>query len=183
MGPAPELSEVEDAHTYAEALGALSDDVVSAIAACRKLRDSALAADCRWAIVRVLGAQDTEAAADLCRELPKRDGDECFFILAETSLEPRWCVEAGYHRYSCRIHAFRAELSRWVPPDARPGEVEEEALRRMESLQLSPTDPGPWNFLYLHVLGAKRRVDVEVCGAVELTLARARCEAAALERS
>lgn len=175
--------EVRSARRYAEALAALPHSPALAADHCRAVAMPELAADCRWAVVEVVGATDPEAGARLCRELPKKRGDECFFLLAEASRVPRWCEEAGYYEYQCRMHAFRDGLEDWVPDDAAPGQIEAEAQAQMQGLGLSTQDPGPWNFLYMRVLGGQPRVAPEVCTPVTSELARSRCEAVVLGRS
>lgn len=164
---------------HAEALAKLETAPQEAAALCLRVTDPQLQADCAWATVERLGAEDLSASQALCAALPEADAGECWFRLAEASGQASLCERAGPHALDCRMHLLTRDLS-WMPANARPGSFEAEALAHVEAVGLTAEDPRPWSALYRWVLGRQRPLDRGSCAQAPDASRQEACAATAL---
>jgi hypothetical protein len=157
----PNDGTATDARAYAEALRSGDCSAVRAV----ELRD-----DCLVAAVERSG---DDRCADVRGD---RARGECWFRLAEHRRDASLCERAAPYVDDCAMHVLTDGFSDWLPKDARPGEIEDEAAGRIAAAGLSPDDPRPWSAVYRTVLGRARPFDRASCAAVADATRREACE-------
>jgi hypothetical protein len=150
-----------DARAYAEALRS---------GACASIHDDDLRDDCLVATVERTGE-------DHCDDVRgERARGECWFRLAEHRRDASLCAKAAPYVDDCAMHVLSDGFATWLTKGARPGEIEDEAARRIAEAGLSPDDPRPWSAVYRTVLSRIRPFDRGACAAVRDPVRREACE-------
>lgn len=160
---AGEARDARDAHRYRD--GLRSGD-------CDPIRDPLLRDDCRLATIR-----KRPLAEDPCG--PIRDPaliSECWFVLAERERDPALCARAGAFRDDCALHVLSRAFPRWIDPQTRPGDPQEQELvDRIAQIGMAPDDPRPWSAWYRWVLSQGAPLDRAACRAVPDPMRREAC--------
>jgi hypothetical protein len=160
------VKEPQDARDlHRQALTLLPQDPDAAALICPQIDAMDLRADCTWAVVETLAPDDAAKGHALCLELPGAFGEECWFLLGETAMDPAACASAGSLADDCRMHVVSNRFMQDFR-DAEPGQVEEQAQQVVIWAGLAPRDPRPWSALYRGVLLNRRPLDPSRCDAV-----------------
>lgn len=148
-----------DAQQVAAVLRAAQDRPDAATEICGALPSGRWRAECVISAVERLAAHQPALAEGLCAQLEEDEGGvdahECWFQLAERSLDVALCVRAGSFVEDCRIHVWTARVPKLTSAQVAEGAPLEPALA---GLALSatehgfgPADPRPWTALYRHL--------------------------------
>ena len=146
-----------------------ASDARQALAACDALNDGQASASCRVDVVRRHGLLD-EA---LCGELsPGAWRDECFFVMAETTVmggNPDGarvlCASAGRQRGACQGHVLLATYRRILAQCAHPVDCLESARPLVTRAVGEPPDTleRAWSDFYFQGLGSVEPLSLEPC--------------------
>ncbi|MCB9760293.1 MAG: hypothetical protein H6739_10695 [Alphaproteobacteria bacterium] len=157
-----------DPQRLAEALALAGTDPAAAAPVCEGIQDAGMRQDCLWSAAEALGAVDPEAAAALCARFDDLTAEECWFQLAEATLDPAYCPKAGRFSQRCALHMYKRRLNDWMDLERhRPGTVEAEARAHMTEVGLRVESPGGWYATYRFLVARDREMDPETCGDVD----------------
>jgi hypothetical protein len=177
------------AQTLSTALAAVRARPRAALEACAAVDDPRWRGDCLIAAVERLAARDEAAAAALCEAVPRpEEADECWFQLAERSGAAQRCGQAGRFADDCRLHAWVAGMSAWLParPSADPAvPAPEWAADVVQAASIAAKDAGfdaqderPWTALFRQLHARADRPDPRLCGDFEAMGRAEACQAA-----
>ncbi len=91
---------------------------------------------------------------------------ECWFVLAEATMDPSLCPQAVPYADDCALHVLSAGFRALGEPGTRPGEHEAEVSARIQRAGLAVGDPRPWSAWYRQVLAGVVPFDRGACDAV-----------------
>lgn len=148
---------------HAEALAKLEDAPAEAAGICPEIASRPLRADCTWAVVEQLDAEDQDQAEDLCGALQGRNEAECWFLYAEASEQLEACQKAGDFQEDCASHLLGLSAKEWLPKGAKPGEFEEMAQPYVEASGLHPQHHIAWSVLYRQMFRGQQPFDLGSC--------------------
>ncbi|HJN73378.1 MAG TPA: hypothetical protein QGF58_05525 [Myxococcota bacterium] len=148
-------------------------DLTTAAAACGRIDEDSLRGECASHVVRELGSEDIEAAAEACEVASGAWRDECLFVLAEIDPSPaadsaRWCRQAGRYTISCLMHLWQGEAASLK----REHPMEEAVQRYAEALAWAGEDLDDtltrraWGLFYRTELDPARPLDTSSCAAL-----------------
>ena len=147
------------------ACGSRAPDVGDYVAAlkdghCERVRETTLRDDC-------LSALAEHDGIDHCREASEgRATDECFFQLAESSQDVKWCGQAGGFADDCRLHHLSRQFRGMATTRVGADDTEDDVARAIRAAGLADDDPRPWSAWYREILGRQRPLDRSRCTTV-----------------
>ena len=162
-GADPEAAPARDAHRYRDGLRS---------GKCDPIQDPLLRDDCWLATIR-----KKPLAQDPCGPIQDQALlSECWFVLAERERDPALCAKAGAFRDDCALHVLSRAFPRWIDPQTRPGDPQEQELvDRIAQIGMAPDDPRPWSAWYRWVLGQRAPLDRAACHAAPDPMRRDAC--------
>lgn len=157
--PAPKPVHV-DAQLYAEALQLLETDPARGVGQCEQLVSLDLRSDCLHVAAGTLAPQQPEQARALCERITDPlFRDECGFVLAEHTHDPRDCDAAGRFAADCQLHLLQQSLS----SQDFTGPADPRLTTFAEQSGLEQTDPRLLTLLFRHALSQQHPLDLHPC--------------------
>ena len=105
--------------------------------ACTKIKDEQLSTDCMLSVVPLLSIEN---ATLLCNEIPNQK-EECYFLLAETSLDPNLCKQSPTFQLDCEMHILTKLL-----------ETRSDYSALLKEVHRPVDDLFGWSAIYRHLL-------------------------------
>lgn len=163
-----------DGQQVAAAIRAAQDQPAAAAEVCGALPRGRWRAECVLSAVERLAAHQPAIAEGLCAQLEEDEGGvdahECWFQLAERSLDVALCVRAGSFVEDCRIHVWTARVPKLTVAQVSEGAPLEPALAGLALAAAEhgfvPDDPRPWTALYRHLHHAEGAPTPGVCAGL-----------------
>lgn len=163
-----------DAQQVEAALRAAQEKPAAAAEICGALPSGRWRAECVLSAVERLAAHQPAIAEGLCAQLEEDesgvDAHECWFQLAERSLDVALCVRAGSFVEDCRIHVWTARVPTLTAAQVSEGAPLEPALPGLALAAAEhafvPDDPRPWTALYRHLHHAAGAPTPGVCAGL-----------------
>ncbi len=163
-----------DGQQVEDALRAARDQPASAAEICGALPAGRWRAECVISAVERLAAHQPAVAEGLCSQLEDDEGGvdahECWFQLAERSLDVALCVRSGSFLEDCRIHVWTARVPALIDAQVSGGAPLEPALVGLALAAAEhgfvPDDPRPWTAVYRHLHHAAGAPTPEVCAGL-----------------